>query len=213
MISLYFWFRLKQALFLRWLHTNTLPVKNILKKNFSPCNLNENTASYSSNNLKKIKVIKTTNMKKKIAGLALLALILTTTTFAKNIDDKQVNNKVVTAFNQKFTQASDLKWNVTANYVEATFKMNDQFMFAYFTETGELLGISRNILVNQLPINLQADIKKVYAGSWVTELFELAKDGETTYYITLENADQKVSLKSADGNSWSTYKKVKKNAE
>lgn len=152
-------------------------------------------------------------MKKKIAGLALLALILTTTTFAKNIDDKQVNNKVVTAFNQKFTQASELKWNVTANYVEATFKMNDQFMFAYFTETGELLGISRNILVNQLPINLQADIKKSYASSWVTELFELAKDGETTYYITLENAEQKVSLKSADGSSWSVYKKAKKNAE
>ena len=152
-------------------------------------------------------------MKKKIAGLALLALILTTTTFAKNIDDKQVNNKVVAAFNQQFSQASDLKWSKTANYVEVSFKMNDQFMFAYFAETGELLGIARNIVVNQLPINLQADIKKAYASSWVTELFEMAKDGETTYYITLENADQKVSLKSADGSTWSTYKKVKKNAE
>ncbi|MBE7174278.1 MAG: hypothetical protein INR73_27135 [Williamsia sp.] len=149
-------------------------------------------------------------MKNKIAGLALLALIMTTTTFAKTPDDKKVNNKVVTAFNQKFIQASDLKWNVTANYVEATFKMDGQFMFAYFTEAGELLGISRNIMVNQLPINLQTELKKSSANSWVSELFELAKDGETTYYITLENADQKTSLKSADGSSWTVYKKVKK---
>ena len=152
-------------------------------------------------------------MKQKIVGLALLALIMTTTTFAKNIDDKNVNNKVLTAFNQKFAQASDTKWHVTPNYVEATFKMNDQFMFAYYTESGELLGISRNIVVTQLPIILQAEIKKSYGSSWVTELFELAKDGETTYYVTLENADQKTSLKSADGSSWSVYKKIKKTAE
>lgn len=149
-------------------------------------------------------------MKKKIAGLALLALILTTTTFATGIDDKTANNKVVAAFNQNFVQASNIKWHVTENYVEAIFQMNGQFMFAYFTETGELLGTARNLLVNQLPLNLQANIKKAAANSWVTELFELAKDGETTYYITLESADQKTSLKSADGSSWTLYKRVKK---
>lgn len=152
-------------------------------------------------------------MKKKIAGLALLAVIMTTTTFAKNIDDDNVNKKVLTAFNQKFVQASDIKWHTTENYVEAAFRMNEQFMVAYFSESGELLGLSRNLLVNQLPMNLQAAVKKNYKSSWVTELFELAKENETTYYATLENADQKVSLKSVDGNSWTTYKKTKKNAE
>ncbi len=152
-------------------------------------------------------------MKKKIAGLALLAVILTTTTFAKNIDDNTVNKQIVSTFNQKFVQASDVKWNVTANYVEARFKMNEQFMYAYFSQAGELLGISRNIVVNQLPIILQAEIKKNYGSSWVTELFELAKEDETTYYITLENADQKVSLKSDGGNNWLIFKKIRKTAE
>ena len=152
-------------------------------------------------------------MKKKIAGLALLAVIMTTTTFAKNIDDKNVNQKVLTAFNEKFVKASDIKWNTKQNFIEATFKMNDQFMFAYFSESGELLGISRNILVNQLPLNLQAEVKKNYSSSWVTEMFEIAKENETSYYVTLETADQKVSLKSADGNSWTVFKKTKKNVQ
>ena len=152
-------------------------------------------------------------MKKKIAGLALLAVIMTTTAFAKNIDDKNINQNVLTSFNQKFVQASDIKWSVTANFVEARFKMNDQFMYAFFSETGELLGISRNILVNQLPINLQASIKRSYSTSWVTELFELAKEDQTTYYVTLENADQKVTLKSVDANTWTVYKKTKKNID
>jgi len=152
-------------------------------------------------------------MKKKIAGLALLAVIMTTTTFAKNIDDKNVNQKVLTSFNERFIKASDIKWHTTQNYVEAAFKMNDQFMFAYFSQTGELLGISRNIMVNQLPINLQAEVKKNYSSSWVTEMFEIAKENETTYYVTLENANQKVSLKSSDANTWTVFKKTKKNAE
>lgn len=153
-------------------------------------------------------------MKKKIAGLALLAVILTTTTFASPVDGNvNVNTKVLTAFNQQFAYASDTKWHVTENYIQATFKMNEQFMIAYFSEAGELLGISRNMIVHQLPINLQADIKKNYSKSWVTELFELAKEDETTYYITLENSDNKLSLKSTDGNTWTVFKKIKKSAE
>jgi hypothetical protein len=41
-------------------------------------------------------------------------------------------------------------------------------------------------------------------------LFEVAKNGETSYYVTLENADTKVVLKAQAGNDWSSYKKVKK---
>jgi hypothetical protein len=37
--------------------------------------------------------------------------------------------------------------------------------------------------------------------------------GQTSYYITLENADQKVVLKSESFGNWATYSKEKKTAE
>ena len=42
-----------------------------------------------------------------------------------------------------------------------------------------------------------------------SDLFEAAKNDATNYYITLENADTKIILKSS-GNSWDIYTKSKK---
>lgn len=88
--------------------------------------------------------------------------------------------------------------------------MNEQVLFAYFDETGELLGASCNILSNHLPINLQIKLKKELSEGWISELFEFANDNETDYFVTIENADQKVQLKSAGHNAWSVYKKSSK---
>lgn len=47
-------------------------------------------------------------------------------------------------------------------------------------------------------------------GYWVSDLFEVAKNGTTSYYITLENADTKLVLQSTGGSNWSEFKKEKK---
>jgi hypothetical protein len=43
----------------------------------------------------------------------------------------------------------------------------------------------------------------------VSDLFEAAKSDVTSYYITIENADTKMVLKSS-GNNWDVYNKIKK---
>jgi len=143
---------------------------------------------------------------KKIAQLLVMAMIMSATTFATNIHDN-VNKDIQAAFSQKFKGAQEVSWATTDNYVKAEFQIDGQFMAAYFTGTGNLIGVARNMRSQQLPINLQTGLKKQLANGWITELFEYATDEETSYYATLENADQKVVVQSIDSHNWMIIKK------
>jgi hypothetical protein len=61
-----------------------------------------------------------------------------------------------------------------------------------------------------LPISLQSSLKKGYEGYWISDLFEVSNNEGTNYYITMENADSKVVLKSTSGGNWNNFKKLAK---
>ena len=88
--------------------------------------------------------------------------------------------------------------------------MNGAKVFAFYNMDGELMGLTRNISSAQLPVNLQTSLKRNYNGYWISDLFEVANNNGTSYYVTLENGDKKVVLTSANGSEWSTYKKDRK---
>jgi len=147
-------------------------------------------------------------MKKLITAVVLSTVLLVNAAFANKTEN--VNYKVENAFNAEFNRAKEVSWQKTDNFYRASFKMNDEVMTAYFTPDGELMGVIHNMLSTQLPINLQTSLKKEYDGYWITELFECAKSDSDSYFVTLHNADQVVTLQSIDGTSWSVYNKAKK---
>ena len=59
-------------------------------------------------------------------------------------------------------------------------------------------------------MNLQSNLKKNYDDYWVSDLVEVSKNEGTYYYITLENADTQLVLKSSGGSTWSVNNKVRK---
>ena len=71
------------------------------------------------------------------------------------------------------------------------------------------MAVTRNISPVQLPVTLQNNLKTAYEEHWISELFELSDESGTSYYVTVEDGDSKVTLKSF-GNSWSTFKKSRK---
>jgi hypothetical protein len=148
-------------------------------------------------------------MKRRILTLALLLSLSLSNIFANN-NEEVVNYKAANSFKKEFTQAQDVKWENGKEYAKATFRMNDQLMTAYYSHSGELIGVTRNLTTSQLPINLMADVKKNYRNAWITDLFEITSNDETNYYITVEDADQVLVLKSHGAYGWSTYKKEKK---
>ena len=70
--------------------------------------------------------------------------------------------------------------------------------------------MTRNISSLELPISLQANLKNNYSKYWISDLFEVSNQEGTSYYITMENADSKIVLKSSGNGRWNTYKKMAK---
>lgn len=144
-------------------------------------------------------------MKKLIIMLAIF--ISTMNAFA---GEETINQKVLNAFKTEFSTATDVQWTVGANYYRAIFNYNEKYVFAYFNEEGEMIGITRHIIQGNLPISLQTSLKKNYENFWVSDLLEVSKNEGTYYYITLENADTRLVLKSSSGSNWSVHNKIKK---
>jgi hypothetical protein len=125
-------------------------------------------------------------------------------------DKEEVDSKIIRSFQKEFAGAQNAQWVTTKDFVKVTFTLNEQVVYAYYGQNGSLLGVTRNILSGQLPINLLTDFKKNYSNYWITDLFEMATNGENVYYLSLEDSDHKVVLKSNGTNGWDVYKKDRK---
>jgi len=141
--------------------------------------------------------------------LTLVIAVSTLSTLSAFASEVKVNTKVLNAFKTEFATVNDVEWTVGENYFIASFNYNQKQVFAYYDEQGILLGLTRNISTADLPMNLQYNLKKEYNNYWISDLFEVAKNGRTEYYVTVENADKKIVLL-ATGSDWEEYKKVRK---
>lgn len=147
-------------------------------------------------------------MKRLVLTLTIALSMISFSSFAKF--DPVVNPAALESFNSSFKNATEVNWTITATYAKADFAMNGQYVAAYYDITGKLIALTRNISSLQLPITLQASLKNSYENYWISDLFEVANDEGTSYYITVENADTKIVLKSSAGSDWTTYKKIRK---
>lgn len=134
-----------------------------------------------------------------------------TSLFANNSKNRNnVDERVEKSFKKEFASAQQESWSRVNNLNKVQFTMNDQVLFAYLDDDGNLIGVYRNILSTQLPISLMTEIKESYSNYWISTLFEVANDGITTYYITLENADHQLVLKSENSANWTIFTKSRK---
>jgi hypothetical protein len=149
------------------------------------------------------------NGTKKFAVVA--ALLLTVgigTSFATPAGNG--NDIVIASFHKEFRTANVLSVENKKDYTKVTFNLNGIVMFAYYSENGDLIAVVRNILSTQLPIRLLMDLKQNHADYWITDLFEMDSNGQTIYFVSMENTDMKITLRSGNSTSWETYHKESK---
>jgi hypothetical protein len=150
-------------------------------------------------------------MKKIILSIATMLMMgVSISAFAGKNDEGTVNQLAVRSFKKDFTGASSVTWEQRESYTKATFSLHGQVLFAYYNSNGDLQAVVRNITSDQLPINLLSSLKKEYGDYWISDLFEIASDDQTSYYVTLETADKKVVLKSQGAEFWGEYQREKK---
>jgi hypothetical protein len=140
----------------------------------------------------------------------ILTLAIAVSTFAAFAGEENVTAVVLKSFNQEFAGAENVSWTTGRNSYKASFVMNGQHVVAYYSFEGEMLGMTRNISSLDLPMSLQAGLKKDYKGYWISDLFEVSNQEGTTYYITLEKADETLILEAGNFSKWSVYQRASK---
>ena len=149
-------------------------------------------------------------MKKLQTVFAAALLLFATSAFATNGPEK-VSPKVKAEFEKNFTGALNVSWEKSDDFYFAYFKFNEKEVSAAYNETGELLGISRGIATAQLPLNISMAIANRYEGYIVAKTAtEITYEGQTSYYVTVENNKQAVKLKCAATGEISVDRKSKK---
>ena len=141
--------------------------------------------------------------------MMMLGMVFTLSTAFAFTGEEAVNKQALKSFQTEFPNATDATWTVGSNYYKVDFTMNDQKLFAFYGSEGEFMAVTRYISSIQLPLNLQGSLKKSYSHYWISDLFEMASNDGTGYYVTLENADTKIILKSTIGNEWNVFEKCK----
>ena len=148
------------------------------------------------------------NSSKKLAiAVALLLTVGVTSSFATPTDKTDV---IKASFRKDFKKAELMGIEANDSYNKLTFKMNDMVLYAFYTDNGELLAVTRNITSSQLPIQLLLDLKRDYANYWITDLFEFNSEGSNSYYVTLENADTSITLRANSSDDWHLYSRKNK---
>lgn len=143
----------------------------------------------------------------------LIAVALLAGTFTKSFATDvvpAVEPSVLKSFNATFASATEVDWSSTQDFYKAQFALDGRYVDAYYHADGTLMAVTRHISATELPVILQTALKNKYKNQWVSDVFELTKDGSLQYYVTIEDADSKIVLKSV-ATDWNTYRKERKN--
>ncbi len=140
-------------------------------------------------------------MKKRLTAL-FAATILSMSAFANTHIDPSA--AVQNEFNHLFTQPTEVNWELVADLYKVSFVQSGQHLSAFFNQSGKIEAVSRNITTVSLPLILQKRLQDKLASSWVSECFELYGKNGTEYYVTIENANEKV-LYVSNSDDWKKY--------
>jgi len=145
-------------------------------------------------------------MKKIMMMLALMLTLTTSFAFA----GETINKQALNAFQSQFASATDVAWKVSGNYYEVAFTIEAKRLFAFYDSRGEFVAVTQFISSTQLPKHLRKSLKVSYSKYWISDLFEMATADEGSYFVTIENADERIVLRSTNGSKWSLYTKTDK---
>ncbi|MEP7236644.1 MAG: hypothetical protein ABI685_02225 [Ferruginibacter sp.] len=148
-------------------------------------------------------------MKKFKIVLTAIVMLLSISSFAN--EPVKVSSVVKAAFQNDFSKAATVSWEKANDFYFASFTLNDVSVDAAYTEKGELIGTSRRISLDLVPLSVSMAIADRYAGYKVDKsVVELTFEGVTRYYVNVENDSHSLKLKCYSNGDLEVDAKTKK---
>jgi len=146
-------------------------------------------------------------MKRSIIVFSAILSVITATAF---VGARPGGNPAEATFQKEFNGASNVKWKEGKDIISASFILSDSRIVAYFTPEGELIGTERNVLFNQLPLNVIKEINNRYGDAPIFDIVEYTSGTETFYGMVVDTPTKRLKLKiSAEGDVTVQHKEKK----
>ncbi|GAA0529181.1 hypothetical protein [Chitinophaga japonensis] len=130
---------------------------------------------------------------------------------AAHITETEATARLKEALNRSFANVTKVRWYTDDHKIfTAKFLAGENLVTAYFNAEGTLLSTRRYITEDQLPLAVITRIQKRYPDTWIRTAVEFDAGNVTTYYVTLEGAENWVVVKSDSNGQLSVYQKLKK---
>jgi hypothetical protein len=134
---------------------------------------------------------------KKLLFSALIAVSIVSSAFAADVN--KVNVRILNSFRGEYAGVSQVEWVSKAQFVKASFMVDNKKVEAFYSHDGERIGTASNITLEDLPTSAKRIFAKKYAGYTVKEAIEFNSDQEQAYFLTAVNEKESVILKIKDG--------------
>ena len=148
-------------------------------------------------------------MKKLITLILILSVATVNMQAAYNLP---VSENIKKSFSREFTNANQVTWSWLSEtgIYKAAFTFNGKEVNAYFDRDGEIIGTSRYISKQQMPLIVAQELEKQYKDYVVRTIIEHSAKDQTNYYITIEGSNAAAMIKATPSGSLSRFKKIKK---
>ena len=144
---------------------------------------------------------------KRIILSAAVMLTMGAAAFANNLPES--NAKAVATFKKEFSGAERVEWSEDNGYAKASFLLGGTRAIAVFNSDGELLGSMRDLVYNQLPLQVISALEKRFSGSAIFDIRELINGDGTRYKFTLEQKGKKYTASVFPDGSVEEVRKVR----
>ena len=125
-------------------------------------------------------------------------------------DPSEVSEKVLKAFRETFTEASQVSWQESNDNYAVRFMQKEVRYIEYYSKEGVITHSMRFYQPGLLPVNILKEIKNSYKNKSPYGVTEITNNGEVAYFVKMEDAKYWYTVKfSAYGNS-ELYEKFKK---
>jgi len=132
-------------------------------------------------------------MKKIIFVLSILLTVVLSPALANN--EKNIDPKILAAFQKEFAFAENVKWSAMNEFTAATFSLYGNGFTAWYNTDGELSSVTRNILYMELPLSVIKTIENRFTNAEFSGISEVTRNNQTIYYLHMEKKGKKYLLK------------------
>lgn len=143
---------------------------------------------------------------KNVLFLAVLLVVLS----AAATTPPEVNEKVIRAFNETFSEAENVKWQEMENLFQADFKISEIAVRAIYADDGSLLQTVRYYTEKNLPSNILAKVKTRYKDKQLFGITEIVNDNEVSFHIVLRDEKHWYWIKSDPYGNMEQTEKLKR---